>query len=194
MTRDDEHTRLVGEQLAAFGRRLRGIRTDRRWSQRELGNCAGMQRSQISEIEHGKNVTLDALWRVAEAFYLHWADLVDDRADAELPDQIPIPFERQLADFGQRTYQARRLQRISQPVLATRTGVSHAVISEVEHGANTTLDTLFRLAAGLNVHAAVLLDDRDPSLLRPEQGCPLNCAHSSGHESAAVTTSADRTG
>lgn len=93
-----------------------------------------------------------------------WADLLDGRAAGPADEPYtPVSFEQQVATFGLRVYQVRRLQRLSQPVLADRAGVSRPVISHIERGTeNVTLKTLSGLAAGLGVGWSVLLDDRRP--------------------------------
>jgi transcriptional regulator with XRE-family HTH domain len=126
----------------------------------------------VSQIEHGKaNPTLEVVWRIAAAFYVHWADLLDDRAPGELPEHVPVPFEQQLATFGLRAYQARKLQRLSQQAVADSSGIGRSTIAALENGLhNISVDILSRLAAALHVHPAVLLDDRDPNPPRPTHG------------------------
>jgi transcriptional regulator with XRE-family HTH domain len=167
MTPRDEgengRSRLFERQLGALGERVRALRRSRGWSQQDLANRTGIGRAKVSGIEGGKqNLTLEVLWRLADAFEAHWADLVDDRvADVPHDQHTPVAFDRQLEAFGTRVYQARVLQRLSQQALAGRTGMGRSAVSEIEDGSqNVTLETLFRLATGLGVHWADLLDDR----------------------------------
>jgi transcriptional regulator with XRE-family HTH domain len=135
-----------------------------------LVNRTGIGQAKISGIEGGKqNLTLKVLWRLASALQVHWADLLDDRTiDVPSVSAISTPFEQQLATFGTRMYQARVLQRLSQQGLAGRTGIVRSAVSEIEDGTqNVTLETLFRLANGLGVHWAELLDDRQTNPPQP---------------------------
>jgi transcriptional regulator with XRE-family HTH domain len=174
MARRDESkswdVRLFRQQVSALGERVRAARRSREWLQRELASRARIGRPSLSSIEGGKqNITLEVLWRLAAALEIHWADLLDDRTDAvPNPGADPTPFEEQLAAFGIRLYEARVLQRLSQQALMARTGIDQRAISLVETGTqNVTLETLSRLATGLGVHWAELLDDRQPHPPRP---------------------------
>ena len=51
-----------------FGRRLREIRTARGYSQEELADLAGLDRTYVSSSERGKrNISLLNIWRLARA-------------------------------------------------------------------------------------------------------------------------------
>jgi transcriptional regulator with XRE-family HTH domain len=165
-----QHSVLPAQQLQTFGRRVRRTRQNRDWSIRKLQKRSGVDRGLLSRIEGGKNVTLDVLWRLANGLGVHWADLLDDRTTEPAGDQpAPIPLEQQLAAFGARLYKARVRQHLSQPDLAARAAVGRSTIFTVESGAgNIRLDTLLRLAAGLGVHPANLLDDRPAAPPRPQ--------------------------
>lgn len=162
-------SRLFEQQLGALGERVRAARQSHAWSQQDLTNRTEIHRANLSRIESGKkNLTLEVLWRLANVLEVHWADLLDDRI-ADLPEvpHASAPFERQLYDFGTRAYQTRALQRLTQQRLADRTGIGRSTISWIEDGTkNVTLESLSRLAAGLRVHWADLLDDRQD---RPPQ-------------------------
>jgi transcriptional regulator with XRE-family HTH domain len=76
--------------------------------------------------------------------------------------------ELQLRAFGNRLYTTRALARVTQEELANRTGIGRTHIAAIEKGRiNISLETLWRLARGLDVHPASLLDDRDESVPRP---------------------------
>jgi transcriptional regulator with XRE-family HTH domain len=164
----DPH-RFAG-QLGALGRRVRVTRRSHRLSQQVLAKHTGIGRSKISAIESGtNNLTLEVLWRLADGLGVHWADLLDDRATPRAT-QIAAPFDEQLRTFGIRAYQARVLQRLSQHALTRRTGIGRSAISEIEVGShNVTLETLWRLADGLGVHWAELLDDRATHPPQPDE-------------------------
>jgi len=50
------------------GSRIQQTRKSKGWSQKELGDSAGLDRTYISAVEHGKqNLTLGALKRLADA-------------------------------------------------------------------------------------------------------------------------------
>lgn len=78
--------------------------------------------------------------------------------------------DARLRALATRVRRLRRDRDLSQADLADRAGVSRSVVAELERsrlaqGAprptrNITLDTLFRMAAALDVHPAELLDDR----------------------------------
>ncbi|MCA8938226.1 MAG: cobalamin-dependent protein [Planctomycetes bacterium] len=56
------------DYLEAIGARITTLRKDKRWSQQELADSAGLDRSYVSSLERGKqNVSLSALKRVADA-------------------------------------------------------------------------------------------------------------------------------
>jgi transcriptional regulator with XRE-family HTH domain len=156
-------SQLFEQQLGALGERVRDARQSRAWSQQDLSNRTDIHRANISRIESGKkNLTLAVLWRLASTLEVHWADLLDDRV-ADLPEApyTSAPFEEQLDAFGTRAYQTRALQRLTQQTLADQTGIGRSTISWIEDGTkNVTLESLSRLAAGLRVHWADLLDDR----------------------------------
>jgi transcriptional regulator with XRE-family HTH domain len=167
---EDWDIRLFRQQVSALGERVRVARRSRGWSQQELASRAAIGRPSLSAIEGGKqNITLEVLWRLASALQLHWADLLDDRkADIPGPQTESAPFTEQLRAFGTRVYETRVLQRLSQQALTARTAIDRTAISVIELGTqNVTLETLSRLAAGLSVHWADLLDDRQPHPPRP---------------------------
>lgn len=63
-------------QRAAFGSRLRALRTDRGWSQEEFAHRAELDRTYVSGVERGvRNPTLDVIARFAETLDVEIADL-----------------------------------------------------------------------------------------------------------------------
>ncbi|MPY80769.1 MAG: helix-turn-helix domain-containing protein [Actinophytocola sp.] len=76
----DDVDQLYWLQLRAIGSRIRAKRLEQNLTQEDLAYRAGMSRPQLSNLErHGKNMTLTTLFRIAEVFSAHPADLIDDR-------------------------------------------------------------------------------------------------------------------
>jgi transcriptional regulator with XRE-family HTH domain len=74
----------IGQRIAAL-RKLAG------WSQEQLSERAGLQRTHISRIEAGKYaVTLETIQAIAEAFGMT-VDIIDP-AIADLPHTTPLAF------------------------------------------------------------------------------------------------------
>lgn len=62
---------------AAFGERLRELRTERGWSQEAFAHEAGLDRTYVSGIERGRrNPTLDTIYQLAAALHVHPRDLL----------------------------------------------------------------------------------------------------------------------
>lgn len=65
--------------------------------------------------------------------------------------------------FGARLRAVRRSLDVTQDELADRARIRRTHISKIEAGTqNLTIDTMWRLAHGLGVHVADLIDDRRP--------------------------------
>jgi len=95
MTEHDEHEHGLDERLRALATRVRKARRDRDLSQEDLADRAGVSRSVVAELERSRldqpksrddprkrpprNITLDSLFRMADALGVHPADLLDDR-------------------------------------------------------------------------------------------------------------------
>ena len=61
---------------AAFGKRLRALRTKRGWTQAEMADVLGLDRSYLAEIEAGKrNVCLLNLKVIADGLHITLARL-----------------------------------------------------------------------------------------------------------------------
>lgn len=66
LNEDDE---LATLELRAIGRRIRDMRTDRGWTQDDLGDACEVNRSGVSLWEHGKRPpSTTMLLRLADAF------------------------------------------------------------------------------------------------------------------------------
>ena len=62
-----------------FGRRLRELRLEKRWSQETLANLAEIDRTYIPGIESGKrNVSIIIIEKIASVFDLSMAELLKD--------------------------------------------------------------------------------------------------------------------
>ncbi|GAB2993440.1 helix-turn-helix transcriptional regulator [Amycolatopsis acidiphila] len=82
-------------RLRALAARIRRARRDQDLSQEDLADRAGVSRSVVAELERSRldqpkrkedprkrpprNITLDSLFRMADALGVHPADLLDDR-------------------------------------------------------------------------------------------------------------------
>lgn len=66
-------------QLTFLGKRIRERRKLRGWSQEQLADCAGVDRSYVGGIERGeRNITFTMLCQLAKALEITVADLVTD--------------------------------------------------------------------------------------------------------------------
>lgn len=95
MTDDEQGEDGLDERLRALATRLRKARRERDLSQEDLADRAGVSRSVVAELERSRldqpkskedprkrpprNITLDSLFRMADALGMHPADLLDDR-------------------------------------------------------------------------------------------------------------------
>lgn len=62
-----------------FGLKMRELRRDRNWTQQQMANFLGIDRSYISEVERGrKSISLPMLEVVALGFGIHLSDLLTD--------------------------------------------------------------------------------------------------------------------
>jgi transcriptional regulator with XRE-family HTH domain len=76
-------------RLRALATRIRKLRRDRDLSQSDLAERAGVSRSVVAELERSRlaqgaprptrNITLDTLFRIAEALGVHPVELLEDR-------------------------------------------------------------------------------------------------------------------
>jgi transcriptional regulator with XRE-family HTH domain len=170
--------------LQRFGATLRQYRQQRRLSQPALAASTGIRRAYISQIETGKrNIAVLTLLRLARALNIPAAWLLaglDTYATLAPPvgcDPLPhrgtrdagltqddMPYTRPndqtrlLPLLGATIRQARQSQRLSQPALAARTGLSFGYISAIELGQrNLSVLSLVRIADALGLSMAHLL-------------------------------------
>lgn len=77
---DEPPDHELEQHLAAMGRLLRSARRSADLTQGELAALSGVDRGYISKAEHGDaNISVQTLWRLAQALRMHAADLLDDR-------------------------------------------------------------------------------------------------------------------
>lgn len=77
MSRDPK--RATPELLRRFGARVRACRLERGWSQEELANASGLDRSYVGGVERGeRNVSLINIARIARALGVTVQYLVDE--------------------------------------------------------------------------------------------------------------------
>ena len=63
--------------LLKIGKRVRNLRTDRGWSQEELADRSGVNRSYMSKVELGKSdVSLSVLHKIARTLGISLAELL----------------------------------------------------------------------------------------------------------------------
>ena len=63
--------------LLKVGKRVRNLRTDRGWSQEELADRSGVNRSYMSKVELGKSdVSLSVLHKIARTLGISLAELL----------------------------------------------------------------------------------------------------------------------
>jgi transcriptional regulator with XRE-family HTH domain len=79
----EEHKQETRKRI---GQRIMALRTMKEWSQAQLAEKAGLQRTHISRIEAGKYaVTLETIQAIAEAL-----DMTVDIVDPGLADLAPL--------------------------------------------------------------------------------------------------------
>lgn len=70
----------VPSHRAAFGARVRELRTGHGWSQEDFAHRANLDRTYVSGIERGtRNPTLDIIHRLARALEVPVTDLLTER-------------------------------------------------------------------------------------------------------------------
>ncbi len=170
--------------LQRFGATLRQYRQQRGLTQPALAASTGIRRAYISQIETGKrNIAVLTLLRLARALDIPaawlltgldtYATLASPVARDPLPHrgardagltQDSMPHVRPndqailLSLLGATIRQARQSQRLSQPALAARTGLSFGYISAIELGQrNLSVLSLVRLADALGLSVTHLL-------------------------------------
>jgi len=170
--------------LQRFGATLRQYRQQRGLSHRALAARTGIRSSYISEIELGKrNISVLTLLRITHVLRIPSAWLfaqVDTRAPLAPPTPCDLLTSREVQDaavtqddrpptrpddqatllplLGATIRQARKDQRLSQPALAARTGLSFGYISEIELGQrNLSVLNLVRIADALGLSVADVL-------------------------------------
>ncbi len=76
------------DRLLAFGTRMKAIRVDRGYSQELLADLAHLHRTYIGGIERGeRNVSLENIWRIADALHVSPSSLFSDERDSVTQDR-----------------------------------------------------------------------------------------------------------
>ena len=71
-------TPTLEQRLTAMGRNIRDARSSRKMTQQQLADQAGLDRTYISLVEHGKqNITISAIVNIAEALDIPVNQLID---------------------------------------------------------------------------------------------------------------------
>lgn len=147
--------------------KLRAARRAAKLTQTQLAERAGAGLAQwmISFLECGRQVSLSPAEWQALAQTLG----VDLRALEKTEDSSVVPVLRVNAE---RLKQARKALGITQPELATKSGLSQGFLSKLEAGkADISLEKIQTLATALGVSAKYLLDEMEP--IASESGDPL---------------------
>ena len=85
----------VAGRPAAFGGRLRTVRTARRLTLEQLSRMAGVSKAMLSQIEQDKvNPTVAVMLKIAEALELNIGDLVDSPTRSNIVRIVPASDER----------------------------------------------------------------------------------------------------
>ena len=72
-----EESRSFDHYLRGFGQRVSAMRRERGWTQQELANRAGLDRTYLSTVEQGRqNLTMGAAFRIAAAFDVSLSQLM----------------------------------------------------------------------------------------------------------------------
>lgn len=147
--------------------KLRAARRAAKLTQAQLAQKAGVGLAQwmISFLECGRQVSLSS----AEWQALAQALDVDLRTLEKTEDSSVVPV---LRVNPERLKRARKNLGITQPELATRSGLSQGFLSKLEAGkADISLEKIQTLATALGVSAKYLLDETEPPAT--ESGDPL---------------------
>lgn len=86
----------------AFSRRLRRLRTGAHLSQETLASRSSLSRTSITNIEKGRqHVSLDVLYRLADAMGIEPSALLPARAELAADDHIDLEGVNELAESDQ---------------------------------------------------------------------------------------------
>jgi len=85
-------TTTEGEHLAhQFGRRLKELRAERSWSQRDLETKSGIERGTIFRLEHGKvGPRLESMNAFAKCFQITLSELLHGVGHQPVTDPLPV--------------------------------------------------------------------------------------------------------
>lgn len=75
---DDNHLMAKQDVKAAFGTKIRSLRTERGWSQERLAERVDLDRSYVGGVERGeRNISLENIAKFAEVFETSLAELME---------------------------------------------------------------------------------------------------------------------
>ncbi len=70
---------VATRRRAAFGSRVRELRTELGWTQEQLAHEAGLDRTYVGSVERGeRNIALDNIWLLADTLGVQPAELILD--------------------------------------------------------------------------------------------------------------------
>jgi transcriptional regulator with XRE-family HTH domain len=94
------------EEIAWFGQRLRALREDRRLTQQELGDKAGLSYKYLGSVERGsENPSLRVILKLAEALEVEPRHLFEFHHEATSPTVLRKELNRLLRDADQEKLQ-----------------------------------------------------------------------------------------
>jgi transcriptional regulator with XRE-family HTH domain len=118
--------------VKAMGRRIAELREERRWTQKELGEQAGLSVTFLSEVENGRrNISSGKLLRIADALDTTM-DFLARGVHADVRPRALIKFPPELSDAAEKegwSYaEARTLLQARALILERRTPSGEAVL------------------------------------------------------------------
>jgi transcriptional regulator with XRE-family HTH domain len=82
--------------VAALGLRMRVVRVARGWTQEQLADAAGLDRTYVTRLERGLHApTVVTVWRVARALEVSFAELLDGTTTQVAASQVPSRLSRE---------------------------------------------------------------------------------------------------
>ena len=91
----------MSDNIRRFGKRLRGLRLDRGWTQDRLAEASQANPKYIGEIERGaRNPSLDVIVRLARALDVDVAELAGDDVTESGRDELLAEVQRRAGEFS----------------------------------------------------------------------------------------------
>lgn len=155
---------LQEEYLSVVGAVIRRLRKEKKWSQGQLAKETGVSQEVISVAENGNGISLETLRHVAFALGARLSALMkftetEKQTILGTPPAIALISRQEfLRGFGIVLGQIRTANLgLSQSRLAKKCDVLQEVISNAEHGKGISLESLRRIAFGLNKKPSALI-------------------------------------